>query len=243
MLKNLIIVPAFNEEAALAKTVHSLNILPPEYDVVIVNDGSTDRTGSIANDLTKQGNHRIFMLHLPFNLGIGGAMQTAFRFAVQQGDYEYLVQFDSDGQHDPAYVEKLVEASRTRNLDLCVGSRFLDADLDPGFRSTWMRRIGIRFFAMLISLLSGVYVTDPTSGFRCMGPLAWKWFARHYPEDYPEPEALFWCARSNLRVSEIAVKMNAREHGTSSIRSLRTVYYMVKVSLAILFDRLRGREK
>lgn len=242
MLKNLIVLPAYNEEASLAKAVASLSNLPPEYEVVIVNDGSLDRTGEVAEELARTSFRKVFALHLPYNLGIGAAMQTGFRFAEEQGDYEYLIQFDSDGQHDPTYVEPLVRTSREKGLDLCVGSRFLDANLDPGFRSTVLRRVGIRFFAVLISALSGVRVTDPTSGFRCMGPRAWKRFARHYPEDYPEPESLFWCARSQLRVSEIPVRMSAREFGSSSIRALRSIYYMVKVSLAILIDRLRGRE-
>jgi glycosyltransferase involved in cell wall biosynthesis len=242
MPKNLIVIPAFNEEASLAKTVESLKDLPADYEVVIINDGSLDRTGPIAERLTGASHRKVYSLHLPYNLGIGAAMQTGFRFAEQQGDYEYLIQFDSDGQHHPAWVEPLVKACREKGLDLCVGSRFLDPALDPGFRSTVLRRVGIRFFAILISLLSGVHVTDPTSGFRCMGPKAWKRFARHYPTDYPEPESLFWCARSRFKVSEIPVRMCPRVSGSSSIRALRSVYYMVKVSVAILVDRLRGRE-
>ena len=128
-----------------------------------------------------------------------------------------------------------------KNLDLCVGSRFLAMD-QPNFRSTFVRRLGIRFFARLIGLLSGVRVTDPTSGFRCAGPRAWKSFARRYPEDYPEPEALFWCARNRLRVGEIPVTMHERQGGITSIRYMRTIYYMLKVSLAILVDRLRAKE-
>ena len=242
MSKNLIVIPAYNEEASLASTIESLKVLPPEYEVAVINDGSRDRTGQIADRLGRTSDRPVHVLQLPFNMGIGAAMQTGFRFAAQSGEYEWVIQFDSDGQHDPAFVEPLVNRARKEALDLCVGSRFLDPTLDPGFRSTFFRRVGIRFFAVLISFLSGVPVTDPTSGFRCMGPRAWKRFAEHYPEDYPEPESLFWCARSRLRVSETAVRMRAREHGSSSISALRTVYYMVKVSIAILVDRLRGRE-
>lgn len=242
MPKNLIVIPAFNEEASLAGTLQSLHPLPSEYETIVINDGSQDRTGTIAEEFARNSSRRITVLHLPFNTGIGAAMQTGFRYATQEQGYEYVIQFDSDGQHDPAFIEPLVQAAQKDNLDLCVGSRFLNPNLDAGFRSTFLRRIGIRFFAALISLLSGVRVTDPTSGFRCMGPRTWKRFAECYPEDYPEPESLFWCARSRMRIAEIPVKMHPRQHGNSSISALRTVYYMIKVSTAILVDRIRGRE-
>jgi hypothetical protein len=135
----------------------------------------------------------------------------------------------------------LVDACERGGLDLCIGSRFLAADA-AGFRSTFARRVGIRFFAWLIGALSGVPVTDPTSGYRCAGPRVWRRFADYYPEDYPEPESLFWCARNHLKVGELPVVMHDRQGGTSSIRRLRAVYYMVKVSMSILFDRLRAPE-
>jgi hypothetical protein len=182
------------------------------------------------------------VVHLPVNCGIGVAVQTGYQFAVKSEEYQYVIQFDADGQHRAEAIPALVEACETHAYDLCVGSRFLVLS-GKGFRSTALRRAGIRFFAWLIGLLSGARVTDPTSGFRCAGPAAWDRFARHYPEDYPEPESLFWCSRNRLRVGEVAVQMRPRQGGESSIGSLWTVYYMLKVSLAILVDRLRAEER
>jgi glycosyltransferase involved in cell wall biosynthesis len=240
-MKNLIILPAFNEEEALPKTVASLQSLPDNFELLVVNDGSTDQTRRVAENLAGTSRLQLHVIHLPVNCGIGGAVQTGYLFAVQRGGYTYVIQFDADGQHDAAFIPALVAACEEKHLDLCVGSRFLDLS-QPTFRSTFIRRLGIRFFAWLISILSGVRVTDPTSGFRCAGPRAWTSFARRYPEDYPEPEALFWCARNRLRVGEIPVHMQQRQGGITSIRYLRTLYYMLKVSLAILIDRLRAKE-
>ena len=153
-----------------------------------------------------------------------------------------MIQFDADGQHDPAALVRLVERCDRDGLDLCVGSRFL-AGGPAGFRSTLHRRVGIRFFAALIGWLSGTAVTDPTSGLRCAGPRAWGRFADEYPEDYPEPESLYWCVRNGLAVGELPVRMRERQGGVSSIRKFAAAYYMLKVTLAILFDRVRVRER
>jgi hypothetical protein len=160
---------------------------------------------------------------------------------VADGGYQHVVQFDADGQHDADYISALVDQCQREQLDLCVGSRFI-RDFGPGSRSTFSRRLGIRFFAWLISCMSGTRVTDPTSGFRCLGPRAWRRFADSYPEDFPEPESLFWCARNKLRVGELPVRMFERQGGVSSIRKLKAAYYMLKVSLAIVFDRIRRSE-
>jgi glycosyltransferase involved in cell wall biosynthesis len=238
-MRTLIVMPAFNEEEALPRTVAALDRLPDGFELLVINDGSTDHTRLVAENLTSR--LPIHVLHLPVNSGIGVAVQTGYRFAAERGDYEYVIQFDADGQHDPGALLTLVERCRRDGLDLCVGSRFLDPDRG-GFRSTALRRVGIRFFAALISTLSGARVTDPTSGLRCAGPRAWRRFAEHYPEDYPEPESLFWCARNGLRVGEVPVTMFERQGGVSSIRRLRTAYYMAKVTMAIVFDRLRSQE-
>jgi glycosyltransferase involved in cell wall biosynthesis len=238
-MRNLIVMPAYNEAEALPGTVAALDRLPDGFEILVVNDGSTDRTGAIAGRLTSR--LPVHVLHLPVNSGIGVAVQTGYRFAADRGGYEFVIQFDADGQHDPQALVALVERCRRDGLDLCVGSRFLDPR-GGGFRSTALRRVGIRFFAALISALSGTRVTDPTSGLRCAGPRAWRRFAEHYPEDYPEPESLFWCARNGLRVGEVPVTMFERQGGVSSIRRLRTAYYMTKVTMAIVFDRLRSRE-
>jgi glycosyltransferase involved in cell wall biosynthesis len=240
-VRNLIVMPAFNEEEALPATFAMLDRLPDGFDVLVVNDGSTDRTAAVAERLAAAARFPAAVVHLPVNSGIGAAVQTGYRYAASRGGYRYVIQFDADGQHDPAYLGPLVEACERDHLDLCIGSRFA-GDGGDGFRSTFARRVGIRFFAWLIAALSGVPVTDPTSGYRCAGPRVWRRFADHYPEDYPEPESLFWCARNHLKVGEIPVLMHERQGGTSSIYRLRAAYYMVKVSLSIVFDRLRGPE-
>lgn len=240
-LKHLIVIPAFNEEQALPGTIAALDRLSAEFEVLIVNDGSGDRTAQVAREAAEQSEHAVHVIDLPMNCGIGAAVQSGFRFAARQGGYHYVVQFDADGQHDADSIERLIAAATENEWDLCVGSRFL-TPVENGYRSTRVRRLGIRFFAMLISQLAGTRVTDPTSGFRCSGPRVWKAFADRYPDDYPEPESLFWCARNHLAIGEIPVRMHPRSHGNSSIDSLRSIYYMLKVTLAILVDRVRGRE-
>jgi glycosyltransferase involved in cell wall biosynthesis len=236
-MRHLIVIPAYNEEEALPQTVARLQRLPDGFEILIVNDGSKDRTKDVANALVATSRLPLHVAHLPVNCGIGVAVQTGYRFAVIDGGYRYVIQFDADGQHDADYLTALVEQAERGGLDLCVGSRFIH-DFGPGSRSTFSRRIGIRFFAWLIGLMSGAKVTDPTSGFRCLGPRAWRRFA----DSYPEPESLFWCARNGLKVGELPVRMFERQGGVSSIRKLKAAYYMIKVSLAILFDRIRGSE-
>ncbi len=245
-MKNLIVLPAYNERSTLPRTVAKLQELPASYEFLIVNDGSTDDTGEIADEmadrLSEEGRMRLRVVHLRENCGIGVAVQTGYLFAVKNPGYRYVIQFDSDGQHDVSSILDLVRVSEQRELDLCIGSRFIHDD-PSGFRSTRLRRLGIRFFCRLLRLLSGVQVTDPTSGFRCAGPRAWKRFARRYPDDYPEPESLFWCLRHGLRVGEVPVRMHERQGGISSIRAIGSLYYMTKVTLAIIVDRIRRKEQ
>ena len=240
-MRNLIVIPAYNEEEALPQTIARLQRLPAGFEILVVNDGSKDRTKDVTNALVHTSRLPLHVAHLPVNCGIGVAVQTGYRFAVADGRYRFVIQFDADGQHDADYVQALVEQADRDGLDLCVGSRFIQ-DFGPGSRSTFSRRVGIRFFAWLIGLMSGAKVTDPTSGFRCLGPRAWRRFADSYPEDYPEPESLFWCARNHLKVGELPVRMFERQGGVSSIRKVKAAYYMLKVSLAIVFDRIRGSE-
>jgi glycosyltransferase involved in cell wall biosynthesis len=241
-MKNLIIIPAYNEEQALPGTIASLQRLPTGYELVVVNDGSRDGTAAAALESAKASRLPVHLINLPLNGGIGVAVQAGYLFALKRGDFTYAIQFDADGQHDASYIEALVAECEARELDLCIGSRFLQKSGD-NFQSTITRRVGIRYFSRLIGVLSGVRVTDPTSGFRCAGPRVWKRFAARYPDDYPEPESLFWCARNKLAVGEIPVRMHERQGGVTSIRYFKTIYYMVKVSLAILVDRLRSRER
>ena len=240
-MSNLVIIPAFNEEAAIVRTLQDLQSLPEGFELLVINDGSLDRTGPLAEAFAGTSRLPVHVVNLPANCGIGVAVQTGYLFAAARDDFDYVIQFDGDGQHDAASIPRLVAACEADGLDLCVGSRFLGQS-DGGFRSTFVRRLGIRFFAGLIGLLAQTRVTDPTSGFRCAGRRAWTGFARHYPEDYPEPESLFWCVRNGLRIGEVPVRMRSRQGGASSIRRLRSVYYMLKVSLAILIDRLRRVE-
>jgi glycosyltransferase involved in cell wall biosynthesis len=240
-MKNLVVIPAYNEEDAIVRTLQDLQSLPDGFELLVINDGSLDRTEPLAEAFARTSRLPVHVVSLPTNCGIGAAMQTGYLFAAARDNFDYVIQFDGDGQHDAACIPRLIDACEAGDLDLCVGSRFLGQG-DAGFRSTFLRRLGIRFFAGLIGLLARTRVTDPTSGFRCAGRRAWTAFARHYPEDYPEPESLFWCVRNGLRIGEIPVRMRTRQGGTSSIRRLRSVYYMLKVSLAILIDRLRRVE-
>jgi len=240
-MKALIVIPAYNEQEALPNTINNLQSLPDEtYDLLVVNDGSDDLTGDLADQLLKSSKLRLQVIHLPTNVGVGPAMQTGYRYAARHGIYDYVIQFDADGQHDVGYVDALINACQTEKLDLCLGSRFLTDQ--EGFKSTKTRRIGIRFISWLISTLSGCRITDATGGFRCAGRRAWANFARYYPEDYAEPESLFWCARNKLKIGEIPVRMHERQGGVSSIHSFKAIYYMVKVSMAIIVDRLRRKE-
>lgn len=234
-------IPAYNEEKAIGRTIGALLEHCPDVDVLVLNDGSTDGTAQVVDDLiAKLKTRRVRLANIPLNTGIGGAIQTGFIHAAR-GRYDYAVQHDGDGQHDPAAIGLLLAEAQTKNLDLCVGSRFL-APTAEGYRGTALRRIGITFFARLISLLAGVRVTDPTSGFRVYSRRAIAVFSRYYPTDYPEPEALSYCVRNNLRVAEFPVTMRHREDGQSSIGRFHSAYYMVKVTLAILVDWIRKTE-
>jgi len=239
--KYLVVIPAYNEEASLPQAVARLQALPADYELLIINDGSTDLTSEVSHELAATSRLPLHVVDLPMNGGIGVAVQTGYLFAADSQRYDYVIQYDADGQHDAEAITALVEACDRRDLDICIGSRFLMRP--PGaFRSTFQRRVGIRFLAWLIGLLGRVKVTDPTSGFRCAGPRAWTAFAQQYPDDYPEPESLYWCVRNGLRVGEIPVVMYERTGGTSSIGPLRATYYILKVTLAILVDRLRRKE-
>jgi glycosyltransferase involved in cell wall biosynthesis len=240
-MKNLIVIPAYNEEASLRRTVTGLQRLPSNYEILIVNDGSLDGTANEARIAKRDSKLEVQIVNMVSNGGIGVAVQTGYIYAKKRGEYQYVIQFDADGQHNAEYIETIVSECERNNLDLCIGSRFLYPK-DGNFQSSIRRRVGIRFFSFLIQLLSGLKITDPTSGFRCAGPLVWERFAEYYPEDFPEPVSLFWCARNKLRIGEIPVRMQERQGGVSSIRYLKTFEYMIMVSMAILVDRLRMKE-
>ena len=230
----LAVVPAYNEDASLERVLRSLAEHAPGFDIVVVDDGSTDETSAIA------ARNGAFVLRHPFNLGIGGAVQSGFTYALENG-YEYCVQVDGDGQHDPAEIARLEELMRKQpELDLVVGSRFLTDE--HSFPSPISRRTGIHIFAFICSRITGQRVTDPTSGFRLANRRAIALFARDYPHDYPEVEAILMLHYHRLRMRELPVRMFERGGGKSSIGgSGKSAYYMIKVLLAILVGLFRAR--
>lgn len=222
-MKVLIIIPAYNEERNLPVLLDHLKQYSSLYDVLVVNDCSQDNTMSVCK------NFGVSAVHLPVNLGIGGAVQTGYKYAARHG-YDIAVQVDGDGQHNPDYIPQLVGEIQN-GADLCIGSRFIQKQ---GFQSTSMRRAGIAYFTHLIRAVSGQAVTDPTSGFRACNRRVIEYFAKHYPKDYPEPETIVHINRKQYHITEIPVIMNEREQGQSSITSLKSAYYMIKVTLSIL---------
>jgi glycosyltransferase involved in cell wall biosynthesis len=225
----VVIIPAYNEEASLTRVIGNVCQVVPWADVVVINDGSSDRTATVAGAAGAR------VITLPFNLGIGAAMQTGFLFADEHG-YNYAVQVDGDGQHDPREILDILQPVVAGQADVVAGSRYIE---DRGYITPALRRFGIMLLATAISAITRRRVTDPTSGFRASNRKAIRFCARHYPSDYPEPESvvLFWQAR--LRMIETPVTMNPRFGGQSSITPFRSFYYMVKVFLAILIGLLR----
>lgn len=222
----LVIIPAYNEEGSVGNVVKEIHIHYPPIDILVVNDGSADLTSEKAR---ASGS---LVLDLPYNLGIGGAMQAGYQYAYHKG-YGIAIQVDGDGQHDPKEIGKLLKTLDEKNLDMAIGSRFLG---DSGYRSSMMRRIGISIFSRVISILVGQKITDPTSGFRAANRKAIQLFAVDYPQDYPEPEVLVLLHQCHLKVGEVPVAMSERSYGESSITKIRSIYYMVKVLLAIFVD-------
>jgi hypothetical protein len=222
-LKIIIIVPCYNEQETIAGLYQEIREKTP-YDILVVNDCSTDESRAILQ------RDNIPHLDLPLNLGIGGAMQTGYRYALRNG-YDIAVQVDGDGQHDPCQVEALIAPIIQSNADLAIGSRYIGKE---GFQSSVMRRLGIRFFKLLIFCLSGKKITDATSGFRAVNQKAMRLFAENYTMDYPEPESNMLALKNKIKVNEVPVTMRERQGGVSSIKALQPIYYMVKVSLGIL---------
>ncbi|OGX68121.1 MAG: glycosyl transferase family 2, partial [Paenibacillus sp. RIFOXYA1_FULL_44_5] len=210
--KLLVIIPAFNEEASIQQVIRDVQAQIPQADIVVVNDGSTDLTGELAEKMD------VHVLHLPFNLGIGGAVQTGYLFA-QQNRYHLTVQIDGDGQHLPSEIAKLVETMDSHNLDMVIGSRF---KTDMGYKPSWSRKIGIAILAKLIGFFVGQPVTDTTSGFRLCGERVIALFAEYYPTDYPEVETIILLSRYGFRFEEVPVQMKMRLSGKSSITARRS---------------------
>ena len=224
------IVPAFDEAGAIGAVVDEIKRARPDADVVVTDDASTDDTGAIAEA------HGAIVLRLPFNVGIGGAVQAGFRFALEEG-YDLAARLDGDGQHDASELSKLLAPIERGEADLVIGSRFVDGT--GSYRPPFARRLGIRVFARLVSLLTGQRVTDTTSGFVALDRAGIELFAAEYPHDYPEVEATLVALRSGLRLAQVQVEMRERETGRSSITFVRSLYYIVKVMLALLVASLR----
>ena len=232
-MKKLLIIPAYNEEKNIENTIKKLLALNnPDIDYIIINDGSTDNTLAILD------NNNFNYLTLPINLGIGGAVQTGYKYALYN-NYDIAIQFDGDGQHNVEYISQLIQQVEAGN-DLVIGSRFLD-NL-TGFKSTKTRRIGIKLLSNLIKLCTGKKITDPTSGFRACNRKIIELFSMNYPYDYPEPDTIVKVIKKGFNVKEIPVIMNEREQGKSSINMLKSVYYMVKVSSSISISSFSNKE-
>ena len=229
-MKKLIIIPAYNESESIEKTIRNIQKDAPDFDYIIINDCSTDNTLQICQD------NKFPVLDLPLNLGIGGAVQTGYLYDYENG-YDAAVQVDGDGQHDPAFLNEMADYLATNHLDMVIGSRFIEKE---GFQSSRARRMGIQYFSNLIYGMTKKRITDPTSGLRMAGKKVIKLFAKNYPKDYPEPESVVAILRRGMKVKEIPVIMRERQGGVSSISMGKSVYYMIKVSLAILIERIRG---
>ncbi len=232
-MRVLAIIPAFNEAKNLPRLIQRFRATAPQVDLCVVDDGSTDETSAVAAGLGAT------VLRLPSNLGIGGAVQTGYLWALRHG-YDAAIQIDGDGQHDPSFISSVLAPLEQGDADVVIGSRFLGAG---GFQSTQLRRVGIRYLSWFLRLRCGVIVTDPTSGFRAAGKKAIALFAGIYPADYPEPEAIALAKRSGLKVLEVPVTMEERQHGTSSIKFTGTLYYLIKVSLALLLLPASGQRE
>ncbi len=229
----LIIVPAYNEASSIQKTILEIKALKCNPSILVVSDGSRDKTVLLA----KQSGAMV--VALPFNLGIGGAVQTGYKYARDYA-FDLAIQVDGDGQHDVSYLEKLIAPVLYENVDMTIGSRFIPPF--TGYQSSFIRRIGINFFAGFISFLTEYKVTDPTSGFRACNRRMIGVFARYYPHDFPEPEAIAIASRYGAKVQEVPVQMRERVGGVSSIRYLKTLYYMIKVTFAIMLDKLKRKK-
>jgi glycosyltransferase involved in cell wall biosynthesis len=228
-LRTLAIVPAYNEQDCIGTVLEEIRSAEPDLHVVVVNDASIDRTAAIAAQAGAT------VLNLPFNVGIGGAMQTGYQYALEHG-FELAIQVDGDGQHDPREIGRVLEPILDGRADLVVGTRFVEGG---GYRGTRVRRVGIRIFAAIVSLMVGQRVSDTTSGFRAVNRKTLRLFAEQYPHDYPEVESIVLLSRHGLRMLEVPVQMRVRETGSSSITAVRSVYYMVKVLLALFIGLFR----
>lgn len=224
MKDKLVIIPAFNEAGCIVNTVNDIIENAPDFDYVVINDCSRDDTYKLCLE------HGFNVVNLPINSGIGAAVQTGYLYAKRYG-YNYAIQVDGDGQHDAAFLGTMARYMEENGTGMLIGSRYIEKQ---GFQSSGLRRFGIKYFTVLIKILTGKKITDPTSGMRMVGRDIIEYFAEEYPKDYPEPETAVTIVKKGWSVEEIPVVMKERQAGTSSISPKRSVYYMIKVSLACI---------
>ncbi len=236
-MKTLLIIPAYNEELNIEKTVNKIikynKKSKNQIDYVVINDGSTDETLNVC----RKNNYNV--IPLIKNLGIGGAVQTGYKYAYEN-DYDIAIQFDGDGQHDENYIDILINEIE-KGYDFVIGSRFV-SELSK-FKSTGTRRFGIKILSLLIKICTGKKIYDPTSGFRAANKKVIKIFAKNYPTEYPEPESTTDLIRKKFKITEVPVEMHKREQGTSSIKPLKSIYYMFSVSIAIIITSINREGK
>lgn len=232
--KILFIIPAYNEEANILQTVTKIwnynKTHHTNYEVIVINDGSTDQTSEICRK------NKIPHINLIHNLGIGGAVQTGYKYALEH-DFDIALQYDGDGQHNVEYAKELFSPIINGRADVVIGSRFIDNR--STFKSTGLRRVGIRIISFLLRIFAHQKTTDPTSGFRAANKQAISFFANNYPKEYPEPEAIVMLKKKGLKIMEVPVEMNERIGGKSSIRAWKSVYYMISVSLSIIISSMK----
>ena len=234
-MKVLLIIPAYNEEENILNTCTKISEFSDEIDYIVINDGSKDNTLKILRE------NNINYINLINNLGIGGAVQTGYKYAYENG-YDIAIQFDGDGQPDVNYVPNICEPIVEGKADMVIGTRYLDKN-ESQFQSTFMRRLGSNIISFFIKVCTGKKITDPTSGFRAVNKKIIEEFAKEYPTDYPEPESTVCMLCKNYKVTEVPVSMNERQGGTSSIRFWKSADYMIKVVFTIIIDSINARKK
>lgn len=227
----LIIIPAYNEQDNIKNVIYNLQKETVNIDYIIINDCSKDNTVKICIE------NKFNYISLPVNLGIGGSVQTGYQYAWEHG-YDIAIQHDGDGQHDSAYIEQILQPIISGQADITIGSRFIEKE---GFQSSKSRRLGIAFLSKLIYLCSGTKIKDVTSGYRAVNKKFIHFYAENYPTDYPEPEAIMAASLNGAKIKEVPVIMRERANGVSSINFTKSIYYMIKVSLAIIICKLTYR--
>jgi glycosyltransferase involved in cell wall biosynthesis len=222
-----VIIPAYNEQDSIGLVIRKLKKVSSRFHIVVVNDGSQDQTSQRAQALG------VTVINLPFNLGIGGAVQTGLKYALRLG-FNQAVQVDADGQHEPSELPKLLKAAS--QADLIIGSRFVR---QTQYRGSSSRRFGIRFFSLLIRLVAGQSIEDPTSGFRVYNRAALTFLVHNYPTDFPEPESIVYLLKNGFVIKEVSVEMKPRLTGQSSLRSVRAIYLSISITLGILISAFK----